>query len=387
MGSRVIKFARLLLFWMAHMQKNINSLIKWLGKYFFVTTIGVFFYIYIKGFQIAPFRFVSSDPALSHGAILLAIYSLIVIFLTITNNRTCSTTFLVFAAILFFCFLSLYVNYFKPNVVSHTTCNGTTYYLTLHPNSPTTVDWYHYRLTKWRGLSEYDSDFFAFSATYLNKIVCDEKTKQVRTFNTSGHLYHADDGEQGFYYDWNFSTTVNNLKYDLYSYDKNHIRRYVFTVCSPEKVDSCQIIPVDHSSPEDQDEKGSVIADMVTNDVYFLFDGKIFFTYGDETRKFNHLASNEQYNIASYQKNASFAYVLYECENYECYCIPFSYSTTESKDVKLKIDDIDEKTKELSVYIGSDLVFTYKVIHDESKCRWGCPESQCLVEGCTIPGQ
>jgi len=367
---------------------KIISAIRWVGNNFFVVTLGILIFIYLWGFQIAPFVFVFSDTAFVFGIILLAIYGAIVMFLKFTKNQTCSRIFLTFVTIFFFCLIVPYVYYFKPSLTSSAKCNGTTYYLTIHPNSPITVDWYHYRLTKWDGLFKYDSTLFGLAASYSYEMTCDEKENQVRIFDSLNSLYYTDGTESRYYDSGYHQVSINDKTYELASYDVDGIRRYIVVECADETADSCQLNPVDHSSPSVQDEMGSVIADVNTNELYILFDGKVYFAYGDESRKFNNLASIKaenriQYSIASYQRNNSYFYVLYMCdfaEYADCDYIRFSYSTPDQENANLVIDKAADT---LSVYIADKLIFTKGL--SDSSCDDGCLDSRCHIEGCLIP--
>lgn len=381
-----------MMFWVGLMQKTINSLIKWLVKHLFLIANIALICIYLAEFQIASFVFVLSDQAFYFGFILLAIYSCTSIILAFIRPRACSIIFLVATTLFFWVLIIFYTGYHRPYLVSSVKCNGITYYLTIHPNSPITIDWYHYRLTKWDGLSNYDSTFFGLSAEYLHKITCDKEANQIRVFGFGNTLYYTEKVEgqyDGQFYDWQFGTTINNYNYDLESYEVNGLQKYIMLVCSDDTVESCQIIPIDHSTSSAQKEKGSVIADTSTNDIYILFDGKINYAYGNESREFKNLASvnaenNHQYNIVTYAQSDRYSYVLYVCSSTDysdCDYIPFSYSTPDDESANL---EISKDANQLVVYIGEKLVFAFNNVNNP-KCFSNCSKSQCFVDDCTIP--
>jgi hypothetical protein len=258
------------------MQKTIISPIKWVGKYFFVIANILLICIYLAEFQIAPFVFVLSDNAFSFGLILLAIYSAATAILTFIKPQACSKIFLSVAAIFFWVLIVFYAGYHKPGLVSSAKCNGTTYYITIHPNSPITVDWYHYRLTKQDGFFKYNSSFYAMAATDLYKIICDQKSNQVMIFELPNHIDYTE-GAEMHYYDTGYEkVSINDKTYELAWYDANEIRRYVIVECANEAVESCQLIPVEHFTPVAQDEKGHFVVDQSTNELHIQLDGKIY---------------------------------------------------------------------------------------------------------------
>jgi hypothetical protein len=185
------------------------------------------------------------------------------------------------------------------------------------------------------------------------------------------------------------------VKSNLYSYeylvDGVEIQGYLLTECKTNNFESCKEIPVDHSSLAEEYEDGYIFVDLSTNDLYIFFDGKFHSVYGDETRKIDLLASQRTYQVLGYSKNNTYTYLLLVCRPpsslKDCTYIPFSYTTKKPQSVELKIDKNILRTHKLFVYIGGNLVFAYDVFIDMNECSTGCPHSQCLTDGCTIPDQ
>jgi len=257
----------------------------------------------------------------------------------------------------------------------------------------------YYQLTKWTGPFQYATSFFGvfYVGGVPSKIICAEKTNDVWIFDAPNRLtYH--NGAQSYYYETSSFEYLNDTEYYIKYYDLGDTRSYILTVCPDNKPpETCRIVPVGHPSPLASDERGSLIVDRNTQDVYLLFDGKLDSAYGDPTRKFETLASvtteagsaRAQYSIAAYMHDNAYVYVLYGCDvtnNYDqftsCYALPFSYSTPGRETASLAIDPAADQ---LSVTVGDRLVFTYTGVYSDPYCDSGCLATHCYADRCLIP--
>jgi hypothetical protein len=386
------------------MDKVISAL-KWLLTILFFLAIIVGVVQYAWWFRVAPpLPGEDNTSAYITGIVLLVIYGLTTTFWKFAKNIYLKG-FLLSASIFWLLANIAYIGWFKPFLDDSVNCNGSAYFVTYHQDYWFS-DWDYYQVTKWHGTS-YKKIYWGYPPSGLpNKMICYEKENEIKAFSDT-YLRFSDradifDSKPVTQFDQGFETTLGSLSYRLHSYDSSEnadgVRKYLLTICEPDKTETCKFIPIDHSSPTTQDETGNLIADLGTNEIYILFNEIIYFAYGDETRKFDLLASKklsdlEHYSVAGYRKDNAYVYVLYECDlspdhsNCECYYIPFSYTTPEQKDVKLAFGEGNGKNIKLNVFIGNELVFVYQVSFDDNKCRWGCPESQCLAVVCTTPGQ
>jgi hypothetical protein len=384
------------------MQKVISAL-KWFFSNFFFLTIGVGVVQFVWWFRVAPpLPGEDNTDAYITGIVLLIIYGLTITFWKFAKNSYIKD-FLLSASIFWLLINIAYSGWFKPFLDDSINCKGTTYFLTYHSDYWFS-SWDYYQVTKWRGTS-YKKIYWGYAPGALpSKLICDEKTNEVKLLNYVNYLMFSDsifDAKPIILFDISDAIIFDNLSYGLLSYSSNDgdgTQKYLLTICEPDKPETCKLIPIDHSIPVTQNENGNLIHDIGNNEIYILFDEKIYFAYGSETRKFDLLTSKkfsdlEHYSVAGYRTDNAYVYIFYECKlspdhsNCACDYIPFSYTTPKQKDVRLTVGESDDKTHKLNVFIGGELVFVYQVSFDNKKCHGGCPESRCLVAGCITPGQ
>ncbi|MCG2784021.1 MAG: hypothetical protein L6461_02835 [Anaerolineae bacterium] len=378
------------------MSKAISA-IKWLISSFFFLIIPVAVLIYLWWFWVAPpLTNTHNASAFWSGVILLLIYSVTVIFWRLVNNAGLKLFLLLFS--IFWLFANTaYLGWFKPSLVDSITCNGTSYFMTFHADYWFS-SWNYYQIIKKRG-TEYKEIYWDYRLS-ANKMICDEQEKKmkavIRSFLQLSDKIDIFDTESSTVYEMESRTdNLEGISYSLYSYkhlvDGVEMQSYLLTECKASNFESCKEIPIDHSLLAEEYEYGYIFVNLSTNDIYIFFDGKFHSIYGDETRKIDLLASQRTYQVLGYSKNNTYTYLLLVCRPpsslKDCTYIPFSYTTKKPQSVELKIDKNILRTHKLFVYIGGNLVFIYDVFIDMNKCSAGCPHSQCMIEGCTIPGQ
>lgn len=266
------------------------------------------------------------------------------------------------------------------------------YFVTYHPEP---LDWSYYRIIKWYGIS-YKEIYWGYTGINLDKMICDGIANDVKVFNTKRLLFSdsVSDSKPVTHFDWLDVVQIDNLSYNLYSYasseNGDEVQKYLLTICERDKPETCEYVPIEHSSYLVDNEDGDLMLDIGTKELYILFDGKIYAANGNRVNKFDTLAFEKKYYVAGYANDRVYTYILYACIPYSgegCDSIPFSYSTAGRQDVALRVDKYLTQTHKLSVYIGNKLVFVYDVVYDKDKCQDGCPQPQCLVDGCYIPGK
>lgn len=157
------------------------------------------------------------------------------------------------------------------------------------------------------------------------EIIVDEENKEVRLLEYANRLKYVD-GAIPHSYNLEGESTLNDITYGLHYYEEGGIRNFVLNKCLSDAADSCTIIPLNISSPQSDEEREGIVANPSTNELYILFDKKIWHVYGNESLNYELLNSLEtdqgtysnanQYYIYSFERNSEYSYFVYGCESY-----------------------------------------------------------------------
>lgn len=329
---------------------------------YFPIALGILAIFYWRWLLLAP-----SDAGYLYEIPLLLCYGVFVVVSKTSRLRR----YMLFATIVFFLINCLHLFFEMPTLITSVDCDGKTYSIIYYPRA---WEGSYYKVTTWKGMSNYSSDFFGYDILYSSsKFTCDKNTKEAKVFILSFHVLFQSYGTQTYTYEMKSRDWINDREYSLYMYDVNGVKNYTLAICKPDYPASCQFTPIAYSSLSDN-ELGNFLVDRKTWFFSILFqgdNGMVYTDLKDAPQKVKTMATytpsvanqGKSYRVVSYQKDHSFVYVFYRCHHLDvrdvynqCDTIPLSYTSPTEEDVTF---DFNKTTDQLNLSIDGKLVYVY----------------------------
>ena len=178
--------------------KKLKGFSIWLSKNLFLVSSTMLGIIYVRWFQIIPIElnknnffgpsYRASNPFIV-GVILFSTYIFLATATWFAKNHQTSRVFILTPTILVFCVELIFTWIFFPSQPKSARCNETTYYISKYRSLPD-PQWSYWQLTKWKGITNYETHFIGNSG--ISKIICDETNKQANIVNGPGVLIETD---------------------------------------------------------------------------------------------------------------------------------------------------------------------------------------------------
>ncbi|MBI5295377.1 MAG: hypothetical protein HY869_07860 [Chloroflexi bacterium] len=186
-------------------------------RIFLFSTVMVFFFIYVRWFQISPLEDISFDAytsgALLFGYILLLLYGTL-LFMNFKARFFISKIIYAIGTILFFLANWWHISVYMPDVIDTAKYDGEKYYLTFNYQF-LDYQWTHYQFTKWSRPFSYETYSIGPLHRGQLKFIYDKKQREVSILGTfpDNELVFTDGKDSHFYESG--SIQMENLRYYL----------------------------------------------------------------------------------------------------------------------------------------------------------------------------
>lgn len=294
--------------------------------------------------------------------------------------------FFLILMIMSFC-LSIIPALYRPTIIS-TAKRGSVTYNLIEYDSIFDAKIMHYLVRCWSYslTCEKISPVFNVSgaSSWPAELIYDDVADELHVFIRGGLVYTY--GKTSRSYSWEDSASIGESDYDLYSFPMEGKIYFRLAKCNRTTMLSCEILPFDYTTPTHL--HGNLIVSNDMQELLILFDGFVYYAFGNLSRQYEYLSTVESpnnltyprdypdptiYSLSAYEDSGIYRYLLVECNAPFGWCelLPVRLTSDGLKNAELSMN---AENTELWLFFGEKLVFKYT----EGAM------SRCYVEGCEI---